>query len=143
MKHQEYSGKIALVRYRGGAVGGEIIDECLGEPDEIIIGAGQVPRGIEEALYDMEIGEQRDVIIPAAKAYGEHDPEGVVRYLRSFLADGDDLHLGDLVAWEHPVSKQVVPVRVVDETEETLTIDFNHLLAGQDLAYWLELVAIR
>ena len=106
------------------------------------MGAGEVPRGIEEALYDMEIGEQRDVVVPCAKAYGEHDPEGVVRYLRSFLAEGATLHVGDLVAWEHPVSHQVVPVKVVGETEDTLTVDFNHLLAGKDLAYRLELVDV-
>ena len=114
---------------------------CGGPTERIVMGAGEVPRGIEEALYDMEIGEQRDVVVPCAKAYGEHDPEGVVRavYLRSFLAEGATLHVGDLVAWEHPVSHQVVPVKVVGETEDTLTVDFNHLLAGKDLAYRLEL----
>ena len=82
------------------------------------------------------------MVVPCAKAYGEHDPEGVVRYLRSFLAEGATLHVGDLVAWEHPVSHQVVPVKVVGETEDTLTVDFNHLLAGKDLAYRLELVDV-
>lgn len=141
--HKEYSGKTALIRYRGGALGEEIVDECTdGAPDRIIMGAGEVPRGIEEALYDMEIGEQRTVVIPCAKAYGEHDPEGVVQYARSFLADGAELHVGDLVAWKHPVSQRTVPVLVVDETDETLTIDFNHMMAGKDLEYWLELVDI-
>lgn len=143
MMHREYSGKTALVRYRGGVVGEEPVEDFShGAPEPIILGAGEVPRGIEEALYDMEIGEQREVVIPCAKAYGEHDPEGVVRYLRSFLADGEDLHVGDLVAWEHPVSHRIVPVTVVEETDETLTIDFNHPFAGKDLLYWLELVDV-
>ena len=143
MLHKEYSGRTALVRYRGGVVGEDPFDDCsTGEPERIIIGAGEVPRGIEEALYGMEIGEQRTVIVPCAKAYGEHDPEGVVRYLRSFLADGAELHVGDLVTWLHPVSQRVVPVRIVEETEDTLTVDFNHLLAGKDLEYWLELVDV-
>ena len=143
MKHQEYSGKTAYVRYQGGPVGEPALEDCTaGEPERIVMGAGEVPRGIEEALYDMEIGEQRDVVVPCAKAYCEHDPEGVVRYLRSFLAEGATLHMGDLVACEHPVSHQVVPVKVVGETEDTLTVDFNHLLAGKDLAYRLELVDV-
>ena len=133
MKHREYSGKTAHVRYRGGPVGEPVLEDCT---------AGEVPRGIEEALYDMEIGEQRDVVVPCAKAYGDHDPEGVVRYPRSFLAEGATLHVGDFVTWEHPVSHQVVPVKVVAETEDALAVDFNHLLAGKDLAYWLELVDV-
>ena len=40
------------------------------------------------------------------------------------------------------MSHQVVPVKVVGETEDTLTVDFNHLLAGKDLAYRLELVDV-
>ncbi len=141
--HKEYLGKTALVRWKGGELGGEIIDDCsTGEPERIDLGAGQVPRGIEEAIYDMEIGEQRNVVIPPEKAYGAHDPAGVVTYLRSFLADGDELHTGDLVAWEHPVSHETVPVRVVAETDYELTIDFNHILAGKSLAYWLELVDV-
>jgi len=141
--HKEYLGKTALVRWKGGELGGEVFDDCsTGEPERIDLGAGQVPRGIEEAIYDMEIGEQRDVVIPPEKAYGAHDPAGVVKYLRSFLVDGDELHVGDLVAWEHPVSHETVPVRVVAETDYELTIDFNHMLAGKSLAYWIELVDV-
>ena len=40
------------------------------------------------------------------------------------------------------MSHQVVPVKVVAETEDALAVDFNHLLAGKDLAYWLELVDV-
>ena len=141
--HKEYLGKSALVRWKGGALGEEIVDDCsTGEPECIALGAGEVPRGLEEAIYDMEIGEQRDVVIPAFKAYGERDPAGVVKYLRSFLADGFDLHVGDLVAWEHPISHKNVPVCVVGENDYEVIIDFNHPLAGKDLAYWLELVDI-
>jgi len=141
--HKEYLGKTALVRWRGGELGGEIVDDCsTGEPERVDLGAGEVPRGIEEAIYDMEIGEWRDVVIPPEKGYGAHDPAGVVKYLRSFLADGDDLHVGDLVAWKHPVSQVMVPVRVVGETDHELTIDFNHAFAGKSLSYQLELVDV-
>ena len=110
MKHREYSGKTAHVRYRGGPVGEPVLEDCTaGEPERIVMGAGEVPRGIEEALYDMEIGEQRDVVVPCAKAYGDHDPEGVVRYPRSFLAEGATLHVGDFVTWEHPCRTRWFP----------------------------------
>ena len=89
MKHKEYCGKSALVRYRGGAVGEEPVEDHMdGDPVRIMLGAGEVPPGVDEVLYDMEIGEKRTVVIPCDKAYGQHDPEGVQTYPRSYLRCG-------------------------------------------------------
>ena len=142
-KYRRRSGKCALVRYRGGPVDGEIVeDRSQGEPVRIIIGAGQVPPGVEDILDEMEIGSQMECIIPRAKAYGAHDPEGVKTYPRWFIKGGERLEAGSIIAWDHPVSQQSVPVRCIAVTKDTVTIDFNHLLAGQDLRYWFELVDV-
>lgn len=141
--HKEYSGKRAVVRYRGGVAGEEPFEDYTkGEPEVIIIGAGLVPRGIEELLYSMEIGEQRQALIPCDKAYGQHDPEGVVRYTRSFVRNGNQLQVGDIFAWEHPVTLCDVPVQCIAADADTVTIDFNHFLAGKDLEYWFELIDV-
>lgn len=141
--HKEYSGKRALVYYRGGVAGEEPFEDYTkGEPVEIIVGAGLVPRGIEELIYSMDIGEQKQEIIPCEKAYGQHDPEGVQVYTRSFIRNGEELRKGDIFAWVHPVSLKEVPVQCIEATEYTVTIDFNHLLAGKNLEYWLKLVDV-
>lgn len=146
MKHSEYNGKTALVYYKGGAEGEEPLDDhspaVQNHPERILLGSGEVPRGVSDVLYDMDIGEERTVTIPAEKAYGAHDPAGVQRYARSFIAGGDKLEVGTVFAWRHPVSGADVPVRCVGATEDTVTIDFNHLLAGKDLVYWFELVDV-
>lgn len=142
-KYRERSGKCALVRYRGGPAGGEVVeDHSQGEPKRIIIGAGQVPPGVEDILNEMEIGSQGEYTIPCAEAYGAHDPEGVKSYPRWFVKGGESLEVGSILSWEHPVSRQPVPVKCVAVTKDTVTIDFNHLLAGKDLRYWFELVDI-
>ncbi|UWG95868.1 FKBP-type peptidyl-prolyl cis-trans isomerase [Dehalobacter sp. DCM] len=141
MKYRERSGKCALVRYRGGPVDGDIVeDRSQGEPVKIIIGAGQVPPGVEDILNEMAIGSQGEYIIPCDKAYGAHDPEGVKSYPRLSIKGGKSLKAGNVIPWKHPVSQQLVPVKVIAETKDTVTIDFNHLLAGKDLRYWFELV---
>jgi|GEM_PF-972034 len=143
MKHREYHGKTALVRYRGGAVGEEIIEDLSqGDPVKVRLGAGDVPKGVDAILYDMDIGEQRTAIILAKDAYGEHDPEGVQHYPRHFVNTKERLEVGSVIGWQHPVSGVVVPVVVIEATQNTVTIDFNHLLAGKDLEYWFELVDI-
>ena len=146
MHPNEYNGKTALVYYKGGAVGEKALDDhspaVQSEPERILLGSSEVPRGVSELLYDMEVGEERTAVIPAEKAYGAHDPDGVQRYARSFIAGGDRLDPGTVFAWKHPVSGVDVPVRCIDATEDTVTIDFNHLLAGKDLEYWFKLVDV-
>lgn len=143
MRHTEYNGRTALVFYKGGAVGEELVEDYTqGEPQRILLGSGEVPRGVSEVLYDMDIGEERTVVIPCERAYGPHDEQGVQRYPRSFISNGDKLETGVVFAWKHPVSGVDVPVKCIDATRDTVTIDFNHLLAGKDLKYWFKLVDV-
>ena len=143
MMHGEYRGCTALVRFRGGARGEEVVEDRTGsEPERILLGSGEVPRGVSEALYDMDIGEARTVVIPCERAYGRHDPDGVQRYPRSFVARGEILKVGDVLSWRHPVTGRNVPVRCIAATQDTVELDFNHPLAGKDLEYWFQLVDV-
>ena len=144
MKYRQYSGKCALVHYKGGVVGEEPVEDySQGDPVEITIGTGQVPRGIDEVLYDMQVGEQRRVVIPCEKAYGLHDPEGVRRFPRSYFDQGGEIEVGSVFAWHHPVSDALVPALCIDATKDAVVIDYNHPLAGKDLEYWFELVGFE
>lgn len=139
------SGKTALVRYKGRALGGSCaaIEDLSGsDPVKICIGVGQVPRGIDEALYDMEIGEQRTIAIPPEKGYGKHDPAGVRLYQRASFPNGDDLYEGYVGRWKNPLSGQFIPAVCTKATKDYVSIDFNHPLAGKRLEYWIELVDI-
>ena len=133
-------GKCASVFYRGGAIGEQSFDDCsTGDPAKIILGCNQVPEGIDEVLQEMEIGEERTVEIPPSKAYGDHDSNGVQTYPRTFIANGEELHKGMYIPWKNPVSDQEIPVQVIYETKDSVTIDFNHPLVGKTLVYWLKL----
>ncbi|MDR0350989.1 MAG: FKBP-type peptidyl-prolyl cis-trans isomerase [Coriobacteriales bacterium] len=143
MRDTARSGKTALVHYRGGAQGEKIVEDYTqGEPVRIVLGAGEVPFGIEEALYEMEIGTSQTLVVPPEEAYGFHDPDGLQRYPRSFVGGSEDLEQGDVFAWVNPASGRQIPVRVVEATPDSITCDFNHPLAGKTLEYWIELVDI-
>ena len=98
MRHREYRGKTALVYYRGGAAGEEIVEDhspaVQSEPERILLGSGEVPLGVSDVLYDMEVGEERRAVIPCDRAFGRHDPEGVQRYARMLVPGGDRLEAG-------------------------------------------------
>ena len=51
-----------------------------GEPLEFACGAGQMIKGFDAAVVDMQVGEKKTVHIPAVDAYGEHNPEMVITF---------------------------------------------------------------
>ena len=73
MRDESRLGKYALIRYKGGAVGEALADDHWdGEPDRVRIGYCEVPNGIDDALFEMEIGERGTLLIPPAKAYDDY-----------------------------------------------------------------------
>lgn len=89
----------------------------------------------------MQVGEKKTVNIPKEDAYGERDENLVVNFPRSQFPS--DLH--PEVGMELQMSNdagQVFPVIVQEVTEEYVTLDANHPLAGEDLVFEIELVEI-
>ncbi len=138
----ERSGKVAHVRYRGGVQGEPPEDTCWDEPTEIRMGTGAVIRGIDEALYDMELGETRTVVLTPDKAYGDHDPAGVQIFPRSAFPNGAEIYEGYTGSWMNPLSHQRIPAICTKATEDFVQIDFNHPYAGKTLEYEIELLEV-
>ena len=105
-------------------------------PVKIVVGAGQVLPGLDEALLDMSVGEVKDLVIPAEKGFGKRNPKLVTTVpMREFAKQGIaprpgmSLEIGDQVAHVKSVSSG----RVI--------VDFNHALAGRSLEYNLTVVS--
>jgi peptidylprolyl isomerase len=114
---------------------------CESGPMELTIGEEDFFSQVEEALIGMAPGEKKTVTIPAEDAFGEYDEEEVFSISREQLTGdivpevGMELELtGD--------DDEPVEVTVVEVTEETLTVDANHPLAGEDITYEIELLEI-
>ena len=75
-------GKTCRTHYRGTFNDGTQFDSSYdrGEPLEFVCGAGQMIKGFDAAVVDMQVGEKKTVHIPAADAYGEHNPEMVITF---------------------------------------------------------------
>lgn len=118
-------------------------DDCGCEtgPMELTIGNEDFFPQIEEALVGMAPGEKKTVVIPAEDAFGEYDEDEVFAISREQLTGdivpevGMELELtGD--------DDEPVEVTVVEVTEETVVVDANHPLAGEDITYEIELLEI-
>lgn len=143
MRNNKQFGKAAYVHYKGGVLGEEPFDDrSTGEPVKIILGAGAVIPGIEDALSEMVEGEERTLVIPSEEAYGRHDPDGVQVYPRTMFPFGADLETGDVFQWTNPASGMPIPVRVIDAHPDVVKVDFNHPLAEKTLEYWIKVERI-
>ncbi|MEE8722120.1 MAG: FKBP-type peptidyl-prolyl cis-trans isomerase [Eggerthellaceae bacterium] len=136
-------GKHAKIRYQGGIFGEDSSDFRLDEPLEIIMGYGYVCPGLQEALYDMQVGEKRIVIIKPDKGFGDVDPDGIQTYPRVMVPGGADMEVGSVIGRKNEVTGQVIPVRVIKADKDYLTMDYNHPFAGKTLQYEVELVDIE
>lgn len=121
---------------------GQVIDASLGgDPVSFLEGAGQIVEGLEEGLRGLAVGTRATIGVPAAKAYGERDPEQVQRVLRSLLPVEGEVKPGDQF---RAGSDQFAPIVTVMGVEgEELLLDANHPLAGVDLEFEVEVLGVR
>ena len=137
-------GTTVKVHYRGTLTDGTEFDNSntRGTPIEFTVGAGQMIRGFDTAVEGMTIGETKTVNIPCAEAYGETNPEANTQIPRSAFPADLELTEDMPVPLRGPQG-QPFTGRITTLTEETVTVDLNHPLAGQDLQFEIELVEVQ
>ena len=137
------SGDTVKVHYTGTLNDGSEFDSSRQrDPLEFTIDSGQVIAGFNEAVTGMAVGDSKSVSIPASQAYGEHNPEMVQDVPRSAIPPDIDLHQGMILSARNPDGRNL-NFKVIEFDEESVKVDGNHPLAGEDLNFELELVEIR
>ena len=98
--------------------------------------------GLVEGLRDLKEGQKRRIAISADKAFGFYDPELVTVLKRKSIPQGTELKIGDSLQIQIDRSKFRWYV-VIEADFDTITIDANHPLAGQDLVFDIEATEVR
>ena len=137
-------GKTCRTHYRGTFNDGTQFDSSYdrGEPLEFVCGAGQMIRGFDAAVADMEVGQIVDVHLMPEEAYGMPDPNAVFTVEIAQLPGSEDLEVGQQVYLSNQYG-QPFPVKVAAKEETTITFDANHELAGKELNFRIELVEVK
>ena len=137
-------GKICRTHYRGTFNDGTQFDSSYdrGEPLEFTCGAGQMIRGFDATVADMEVGQVVDVHLMPEEAYGMPDPNAVFTVETAQLPGSEELEAGQQVYLSNQYG-QPFPVKVVTKDETTITFDANHEMAGKELNFRIELVEVK
>ena len=130
------------VHYTGKLTSGEVFDSSEGrDPLEFTVGGGQMIKGFDEAVNGMEVNEKKTVTIPSAEAYGDHREELIQEVPKNQLPEDMNPEVGQKLVATNDLGHQTY-VSVTAVTEEVITVDANHELAGKDLVFDIELVSI-
>ncbi|MDZ7801264.1 MAG: peptidylprolyl isomerase [Trueperaceae bacterium] len=136
-------GDTVQIHYTGKLDDGTVFDSSEGrDPLTITIGEGQVIPGFERAVAGMTEGEQKEARLEVEEAYGEPRDDLRLDVPREQLPDDLEVDIGTPLQLNQPDGTPV-PVTVAALSEETVTLDANHPLAGQPLVFDLTLVAIE
>lgn len=136
------NGDRVTVHYIGTLDNGRIFDQRdSDEPLSLILGAGEVFSAMEEVLVGMKVGEVKNVFLQAEQAYGLRLDENLLKVSREMFPADRELCIGRKLSIELAGNEQrVMRIRDVDDRE--VLLDGNHDLAGCDLTFALQLVAI-
>ncbi len=129
------NGDTVMVYYTGTFENGTVFDSNLDrDPLIFTIGNGTVIPGFEEALVGMAPNTTKTVNIPAEKAYGPYRGDLILVMNRTALPKDIEPVAGGLYTIRRD-DGAFARVRVLSVTNDTVTLDQNHLLAGQNLRY--------
>ena len=137
-------GKTCRTHYRGTFNDGTQFDSSYdrGEPLEFICGAGQMIKGFDTAVANMEVGQVVDVHLMPEEAYGMPNPDAIFTLEIEQLPGAEDLTVGQQVYLSNQYG-QPFPVKVNAKDEKTITFDANHEMAGKELNFRIELVEVK
>ena len=140
MPEQAQKGDTVHVHYTGRLADGQVFDSSEGgDPLEFKVGAGEVIKGFDAGVEGMNVGDKKRIEIESGDAYGERI-EGLIQTIsREGLNLDTEPRVGMSLVMQLPDGNQI-PVAITEVTEDTITLDANHPLAGEKLIFDVERV---
>ena len=139
---QVKQGDTVKFHYRGTFDDGSEFDSSHGgDPEEVKVGDGQIMPQIEAALIGMAAGETKTFTIASDDAFGPRDEELVMAIERTRLPDEIELQVGESFQSEDK-DGQSITFTIVAFTDDNVTVDLNHPLAGATLNLEIQVLEV-
>lgn len=134
--------KVVSFHYTLSNQGGEQIESSKErEPMSYLHGANNIIPGLEKAMTGRSVGDEFQVTVAAAEAYGERNEDKLHRIPAKHFKNPNRLMPGQIVALQ--TQQGQMQVTVVKVGRFNVDVDANHPLAGQALTFDVEVTGIR
>mgnify|MGYP003948796809 CR=1 FL=1 len=136
------TGHNVKVHYRGVLSDGTEFDnsKTRGQTLDFQVGAGRMIRGFDNALLGMTEGQTKTVTLAPDEAYGPHNPEALQPVPKEAFGDDFEFRVGGTIQGNGPAGPFLAKIHSLEEAN--VVLDMNHPLAGQELQFEIELVAV-
>ena len=136
-------GDSVKIDYTGTLEDGTVFDasEKHGKPLEFSVGSGMVIKGFDDAVMGMEKGQEKEVTIQPADAYGDIKPDMMKKVPREQLPKEQEPKAGMMLVIGLPDGQQI-PAKIAEVTDKEVTLDLNHPLAGKVLKFKIKVVEV-
>jgi FKBP-type peptidyl-prolyl cis-trans isomerase 2 len=142
LMQQAKKGDKVKVHYHGKLTNGETFDTSSGrDPLEFEIGSGSVIKGFDDGVRGMEVGQKKTINIPVEEAYGSRSDDMLIEFPKERFPKDMQIEEGMQLMMSNGTG-QNMPVIVTEIKENSVILDANHPLAGEDLIFDIELVEI-
>ena len=124
-------------------VDGKVIDSSKEHgPFTYTQGNGEIIPGLEKGIAGMQVGEEKEIVVSPADAYGEINPQNFREVKRSTLPPNIKPKAG-MMLQARTANGKVIPVKIAKVNKDTVVLDFNHPLAGKTLKFDVKILSIK
>lgn len=114
----------------------------MGKPAKLVIGDGSLSDNFEQCLLGLSAGESKEIELAAADAFGMQNPDNIHHMDRAKFVGDADVEVGIIMAFSGPDGMEI-PGIITEIAGDSVTVDFNHPLAGQDVTFAVEILSVE
>lgn len=130
------------IAYQVRTQDGVLVDEApANQPLEYLQGHNNLVQGLENALEGKQVGDKFEVRVKPEEGYGEYNENMVQRVPKDVFVGVEDLEVG--MRFIADTDMGPLPVVITEVGDNDVVVDGNHMLAGQELHFTVEVVGIR
>ncbi|MFH4371917.1 FKBP-type peptidyl-prolyl cis-trans isomerase [Vibrio alginolyticus] len=114
----------------------------MGKPAKFVMGDGSLSENFEQCLIGLETGAQKAIELKAEDAFGMPNPDHIHYMDRTKFVGDAEVEVGTIMAFSGPDGMEI-PGIITEIVGDSVTVDFNHPLAGQDVTFEVEILSVE
>nr|WP_282449921.1 FKBP-type peptidyl-prolyl cis-trans isomerase [Vibrio sp. 1CM23M] len=116
--------------------------ENMGKPAKFVMGDGSLSENFEACLLGLEAGTEKSIELRAEDAFGMPNPDHIHYMDRAKFVGDSEVEVGTIMAFSGPDGMEI-PGIITEIAGDSVTVDFNHPLAGQDVTFDVNILTVE
>lgn len=111
------------------------------KPAKLVMGDGSLTANFEKCLLGLKAGDNRTFKLEPEDAFGQPNPDNIYYVDRTKFGLDTPAEVGAIIAFTQPDGTEL-PGLIREVAGDSVTVDFNHPLAGQRLEFEVEILEV-